>query len=289
MKKNFIIIFIIFLAIFIVLQNNFKCNSRADNEIRSFKICLKRMLGRDKPLPPPPLREEISVTILEGWSIKDIAQHLERKGIFSQEEFIEASLKEYDYDFLADRPQGRGLEGYLFPDTYRIFVDSSAQDLIKRMLDNFDRKLSPELREEIASQGKTIFEIINLAALVEKEAPIDYRSGDNKDAKIVAGVFLNRLNSGQALQSCATLAYVLGEVKPIYSESDTRVDSLYNTYLHRGLPFGPIANPGLLAIEAAIYPTKTNYNFFLTPLGTKNMIYSVSYQEHLRNRDKYLR
>ncbi len=289
MKKLYIIIFIIVVSLLIILQDNFACLSRVDNETRSFKICLKRMVGRDKPLTPPPAREEINVTILEGWSIKDIAKHLESRGVFPQDVFIEATLQEYDYEFLADKPEGHSLEGYLFPDTYRIFADSSPEDLIKRMLDNFDRKLNSDLRAEIESQGKTIFEVVNLAALVEKEAPIDYNTGDNEDAKIVAGVFLNRLKGGQALQACASLAFILGEIKPIYSEADTKVDSPYNTYLNRGLPYGPIANPGILAIEAAIYPTETNYNYFLTPIGTKDMIYSVSYQEHLRNRDKYLR
>lgn len=289
MKKLYIIIFIIVVSLFIILQDNFTCLSRVDNETRSFKVCLKRMIGRDQPLPPPPEREEVKITVLEGWNIEDIAKHLESREIFTQEEFIEATLQDYDYEFLADRPKGYSLEGYLFPDTYRIFVDSSPEDLIKRMLDNFNRKLDSDLRKEIESQGKTIFEIVNLAALVEKEAPIDYKTGDNKDAKIVAGIFLNRLKSGQALQACASLAFILGEIKPIYSEADTKIDSPYNTYLNRGLPYGPIANPGMLAIEAAIYPIETNYNYFLTPIGTKDMIYAVSYQEHLRNRDKYLR
>ncbi len=289
MKRLYIIIFVVLLSLIIIFQDNFTCLSRIDNETRSFKVCLKRIVGRDKPLPPPPAKEEIKVTILEGWGIKDIAKHLETLGIFSQAEFIEASFKDYDYEFLADKPQGHNLEGYLFPDTYRIFIDSSPEDLIIKMLNNFDKKLDSKLREEIKNQNKTIFEVINLAALVEKEAPINYNTGDNKDAKIVAGIFLNRIKSGQALQACASLAYILGEIKPIYSEADTEVDSPYNTYLNSGLPYGPIANPGILAIEAAIYPSETNYNYFLTPIGTKDMVYSVSYQEHLKNRDKYLR
>jgi UPF0755 protein len=289
MKKIYLIIAIFALLLIFIFQDNFTCLSRVDNETKSFKVCLKRMIGRDEPLPPPPEKEEIKVTILEGWNLDDIALYLESLGLFSQEEFIEASLKDYDYGFLADKPEGHSLEGYLFPDTYRLFIDASAEDVIKKMLNNFDKRLSNDLREEIKRQEKTIFEVINLAALVEKEAPIDYKTGNNEDAKIVAGIFNNRLKSGQALQACASLAYILGEIKPIYSEADTKINSPYNTYLNSGLPYGPIANPGLLAIEAVIYPTETDYNYFLTPIGTKEMIYSTTYQEHLINRDKYLR
>jgi UPF0755 protein len=189
------------------------------------------------------------------------------------------------FDFLRVLPDNATLEGYLFPDTYRIFKDAAAEDIVVKMLANFDKKLAPETRAEISRQGKTLPEIITMASLIEKEV----RGAD--DMKIVSGIFWNRIKNGQALQSCATLAYVLGVNKAQYSEADTKVDSPYNTYQNRGLPPGPIANPGLNAIIAAVYPVQTDYNFFLTAEvnGASKVIYSRTYDEHLRNKGKYLR
>jgi UPF0755 protein len=192
-----------------------------------------------------------------------------------------------DFDFLADKPDDASLVGYMFPDTYRVYASSTAEEVTYRLLDNFGKKLTLEMRQDIAKQGKTIYEIVTMASLIEKEAAID-QGGSNNDAKIISGIFWDRIKNRQALQSCATLAYILGVNKPQYSEADTKIDSLYNTYLHRGLPPGPIANPGLAAIEAAIYPEYTDYNYFLTPAGSKQMIFSKTYEEHLRNKAKYL-
>ena len=101
--------------------------------------------------------------------------------------------------------------------------------------------------------------------------------------------FWNRIKNGQALESCASLAYILGVNKSQYSYEDTRVDSPYNTYLHRGLPPGPIANPGLKAIEAAIYPQETNYNYFLTATESGKTIFNESYEQHLIDKNKYIK
>jgi UPF0755 protein len=122
-----------------------------------------------------------------------------------------------------------------------------------------------------------------MASVIEKEV----RSAN--DMKIVSGIFWNRIKNGQALESCATLAYILGVNKSQYSYEDTRINSPYNTYINRGLPAGPIANPGLKAIEAAIYPEDTAYNYFLTASETGETIFSKTYQEHLNNKNKYIK
>ncbi len=293
LKKIIFILIIIFLGGLLAGQT-ITCQSRFDPSHSSFKVCLKRLLGQDNPPPEPRLRPEYTVQILEGWSINDIADYLVKENIFSQEEFLQAVDKIDDeilarFDFLLDKPAEASLQGYLFPDTYRIFTDASPEDLVLRLLENFDRKLTKEMRADILAQGKTIYEIITMASLVEKEAPINYITADNQDAKMIAGIFWQRINNNQALQSCATLAYILGVNKEQYSEAETRVDSPYNTYQHRGLPPGPITNPGRLAIEAAIYPIYNNYNYFLTPTGTKDIIYARSYQEHLQNKYKYIK
>lgn len=266
---------------------------------------LETLLTKDKP-EDIVLRPEKTVRFVEGWTNRDMGQYLEGQGIWQSEELLEvAGFPQANYDlaselprpidfserftFLADKPKNRGLEGYLYPDTYRIYASSSTPvDLLEKMLANFDKRLTAQMRSDIAKQGKTIYEIVTMASILEKEAPINYATGDNRDAKIVAGIFWDRIKVGQALQSCASLAYILGVNKAQYSAEDTQVESNYNTYKYPGLPPGPISNPGILAIEAAIYPIRTNYNYFLTPAGSKEMIYAATYEEHLRNKAQYL-
>lgn len=259
----------------------------SNNETSSF---LDRFLKREPKPSPIVYKEEKTIKVVEGWRNGEIIKLLEENNLSSKEEFIQAQ-KDYDlskFSFLADKPKGFDLEGYLYPDTYRVFASTTATEIIDRMLTNLDKKLTPKMREDIRSQGKTIFQILTMASLIEKEAPISYSKGDNHDAKIIAGIFWNRIKSGQALQSCATLAYILGVNKAQYTEADTKIKSPYNTYQNPGLPPGPISNPGILAIEAAIYPIATNYNYFLTPSGSKDIVYASTYAEHLRNKNKYL-
>jgi len=254
------------------------------------QVFLDKILGREPEPEPIVYQDEITVRIPEGSNNKEVAKLFAAAGLFAEEEFLKVQ-EDYPserFDFLADRPAGTDLEGYLHPDTYRFFASSTPEEILSKMLNNFDKKLTPDLRAEIAAQGKTISEIVIMASLIEKEAPIFYDKKDNTDAKIVSGIFWRRLKNNQALQSCASLAYILGVNKPQYSIADTQIPSPFNTYLNRGLTPSPIANPGYLAIEAAIYPTATNYNYFLTPAGSRSMVYAATYEEHLVNKNKYL-
>lgn len=293
--KKIIYLAILAIIIIVVIPQAVTCQSRADSEHSSFRVCLKRLAGRDNEPPPPELKPEHTIRLLEGWSINDMANYFENEDIFKRDDFISATkLESYEDDlisrfsFLEDKPEEVDLQGYLYPDTYRIFTDASANSVVLRMLENFDNKLTAEMREEIENQGKSIYEILTMASLIEKEAPINYQTGDNYDAKMISGIFWQRIENRQALQSCATLAYILGENKERYSQADTRIESPYNTYLNPGLPPGPITNPGILAIEAAIYPESNQYNYFLTPSGTRDVIYSRTHNEHVLNKDKYL-
>ena len=242
--------------------------------------------------------EEREVTVIEGWTRRDLAKKVEEWGLGTEGDLYflageplkecqksSPELKDYAsrFDFLADKPECRGLEGYLFPDTYRLYKNASAGDLVLKMLDNFDRKLTPELRESIKAQGKTIYQILTMASIIEKEVRTE------KDMKIVAGIFWDRIKNGQGLESCASLAYILGVNKPIYSLEDTQIDSPYNTYKYKGLPPGPISSPGLQAIRATIDPTYTDYNFFLSRPDTGETVFSRTYEEHLANKRKYLK
>jgi len=233
------------------------------------------------------LSKEIDIKIIEGWRVKDIVSYLKEKELVKEEDFINAAknneLRIRNYEFLNKLPAGKSLEGFLFPDTYRVFKDSSAIDVIGKMLDNFGSKLTGKMRDDIGKNEKTIYEIVIMASIVEKEAK------KPEDMEIISGIFWNRIKTGQALQSDATLSYVLNDKIDAHTLEDLKIDSPYNSYKYKGLPPGPICNPGLNAIKAAIYPKKTDYNFFLTKPDTGEAIFSKTYAEHLKNKNKFLK
>lgn len=242
---------------------------------------------------------ERDIKILEGWNNVEIANYLEREGVVGKDIFL-GVITNYEsgldgYDFLADRPAGTApkIEGYLFPDTYRIYKefpneflegkDSDyvmAEHIIKKMLENFDKKLSAEMRSEIARAKKTIFEIITMASIIEKEAR-------GEDMAMAADIFWRRIDEGIALQSDATVNYATGKYETQPSLDDLKINSPYNTYKYRGLPAGPIGNPGLEAIRAAIYPKANEYWYFLHAKDGQT-IYSRNFDEHKANKAKYL-
>jgi len=225
--------------------------------------------------------------IKEGLSNKEMTAELAKQDLPDCLPILSRSANslgaEYQvYDFLKEIPSGNDLEGFYFPDTYKIKNDATCEDLVIKMLNNFEQKVTTEMRQEIKKQGKSLYQIITMASVLEKEV----RS--TEDMKVVSGIFWNRIENGQPLQSCATLAYILGENKPQYTIEDTKIDSPYNTYQNQGLPPSPVSNPGLQAIEAAVYPTKTNYNYFLSRPDTGETVFSATYDEHLENKAKYL-
>ncbi|MEK7067670.1 MAG: endolytic transglycosylase MltG [Patescibacteria group bacterium] len=235
--------------------------------------------------------KEKTIKIIEGWNIKQIADYLEKNNIVAAPDFIKLTkpapgtcfaLASCQVSFLAEIPAGATLEGYLFPDTYRVFKDTTAEDIIAKMLKNFDAKLTPAMRADIKAQGKNLQDIIIMASILEKEARTQ------EDMKIVADIFWKRLKSGVALESDATLSYILNDNVAAHSAEDLAVDSAYNTYKYRGLPPGPIDNPGLNAILAAIYPTPTDYFYFLHNVKTGKIYFAKTFTEHKRNKELYL-
>ncbi len=226
--------------------------------------------------------DENIITIPEGFTNKQIATRLATEDITTESAFLNAAKENFHYSFLKDKPKNTSLEGYLFPDTYYLEPKTPAKEIVKKMLDNFNHKLDHSLRKEIKKQGKTIFEIITLASLVEKEV------ANSKDRPIVAGIFLKRLSLGIPLESCASIQYILRANKKRFSYAETRTNSPFNTYLHSGLPPAPICNPGLDAIKATIYPQNTNYLYFLSD---NNGIthYARTNSEHEKNKAIYLK
>jgi len=230
--------------------------------------------------------DEARVAIPEGFSNKEIDKRLAESGLIKAGEFISFDANgdlnlSKNYEFLKDKPQNVGFQGYYFPDTYRYYKNSSLEEIAAKMLDNFDNKLSYDLREEIKRQNKSVFEVVILASITEKEA------GYSEDMKKIAGVFQNRLDTSQPLQSDATISYITGSNGAQSTYEDLQIESFYNTYKYAGLPPGPISNPGLEAIKAAIYPEKTDCFYFLTKKNGQ-AVFSKTYEEHLKNKAKYL-
>ena len=231
----------------------------------------------------------IKVTIPEGSTYKEVIKYLTNKKIGKAEvyeELINNPKEFYDkYKFL-DEKDITTLEGFLYPDTYYFEKDMSEKDVISAMLKRFSEVYTPELKEKQKKMGLTLQQVINMASIIEKEAVKDV------DRPKIAGVFYNRLEIGMPLQSDATIQYIFDERKHIVSYSDLKIDSPYNSYLNKGLPPTPIANPGIKSIEAALEPEDNDYLYFVATVDGGNN-YSKTYDEHLKyvkeykeNRDK---
>ena len=256
---------------------------------------LARLLTTTRPRP------ERVARIIEGWDLRDIGQYLEREGIAQAEELHELAgfpamdyrsadpaiprPKDFarDYAFLRDngKPEFIGLEGYLFPDTYRVYADASVEDIVRKMLEHFDRRIDANIREEVAKSGRSLHQIITMASIIEAEI------SNHDDRAVAAGILWKRRDRGMLLQVDATVNYVTGKRDPRVSREDTAADSAYNTYRYPGLPRGPIGNPGMSAILAALRPKESPYWFFLTAKDGRT-VFSRTLEEHNANVRQYL-
>lgn len=206
-------------------------------------------------------RATVTVTIPEGYTVDQIFTLLEEKGVASVEDLQDmAANHDYAFSFLQDLELGDyyRLEGYLYPDTYEFTTPQNPLYVINKMLVRFDEQFTDAMRQEVADSGRTIHEIITIASMIEKET-------DGNDRADIASVIYNRLNNPSGgtqgyLQIDATLAYINGGKVP--TEADKSIDSPYNTYLYKGLPAGPISNPGLESIKAAMNPNSTSYYYY---------------------------
>ena len=237
-----------------------------------------------------PVRAESSLTIVEGWTADQEAQFLlKEKNIAptSTSAFTGLSVDRAPFDlsyrahypFLTQLPADRSLDGYLFPNTYRVWDDQLPGGLIQKQLDEFAKRFGDAQVTAASAPLKTLDQVVTLASIVEKEV------ADPGDRKIVAGIFLRRLKAGMALQSDATVNYALGKSTTRPTNDDIASASLYNTYKHPGLPPGPICNPGESAIRAVLDPAPSSYNYFLTDKnGT--VLYAKTFDDHIKNRQR---
>ncbi|MEW5784828.1 MAG: endolytic transglycosylase MltG [Bacillota bacterium] len=234
-------------------------------------------------------RETDWFTVPEGLTVEQIAARLDEQGLINGERFL-ALVKEAPSDIVNKFSFLNGihnpsikysLEGYLFPDTYEIARGATEEEIIILMLRRLDRVLSEELRQRARELNLSLHEVLTLASIVERETVVDH------ERKLIAGVFHNRLAAGYPFESCATVNYLLDEVKPVLSIEDTKIDSPYNTYQYPGLPPGPIAAPGETSILAALYPEATDYFFFRSKEdGTGESYFARTLAEHNLNTQK---
>ena len=225
-------------------------------------------------------RASAMVTIPEGYTMDQIFALLEEKGVSSVEKLQDmAANHDYAFSFLQDIPLGdyHRLEGYLFPDTYEFYMGEDPKYIINKMLVNFDAKVTDAMRQQIWDKGYSIQAVLTVASMIEKES-------DGSDRAQISSVIYNRLNNPNGgtqgyLQIDATIQYVLPEGEIVTSDHYSTVQSDYNTYLNKGLPPGPISNPGLESIVAAINPENTNYFYYA--LGDDDVHhFFATYAEH---------
>lgn len=236
------------------------------------------------------MRAELVVTVQEGLRLEQVATVVAAQTGISEEEFLAWTTtgwrnSGFAFDFLADLPPDATLEGFLFPETYRLPEDATSVDLLSRMLETFDARVTPEMRTAAANRGLNVYELVTLAAVVEREAVLD------QERPLIAGVFHNRLATGWFLNACPTVQYAIGsgdetgEWWPVLTLNDLEMDSSYNTYQNPGLPPGPICSPGLASIQAAAYPADTDFFFFLADCtkGDGSHLFAATEDEHLSN------
>lgn len=214
---------------------------------------------------------DVWMTMVEGWRIEEIANKLAKETDIPETEFLKVAK-----------------EGYMFPDTYLIPPDATAGAIAKIFLDNFNAKVTPKMREEAKKQKLTLQQVVTLASIVEREGV------NAQDRPVIAGILLKRLEADWPLQIDATLQYSLGYQasekswwKKYLTDADRSVKSPYNTYANTGLPPGPICNPGIASITAVIYPTTSEYWYYIhDPKGVAH--YAKTVEEHNANVAKYL-
>jgi UPF0755 protein len=237
-----------------------------------------------------PARAEVQLRLIEGWNIQDEAQYLfDEKRVKLEDTFrftgssprkigFESAFREA-FPFLKDLPENRSLEGYLFPDTYRVWEAQLPEGLIRKQLQEFQDQFGDAQITQKSAPLKNLDEVVTLASIIEKEVR------DPEDQRKVAGLFLRRLREGIALQSDATLTYITGSSRARATAEELKLDTPYNSYKYRGLPPSPICSPGASAIQAVLNPTSSTYRYFLTDQEGK-VYYASTLEEHVANKRK---
>jgi len=262
-----------------------------------FEVAAPITLSRVAKALSQPGLSEATITIIPGWTIRDLASYLENQGMFQAEEITEqvglpavnykvSALRapeiKVDLRILEGKPWFVSYEGYLAPETYRIYKNATVEEIVLRLLEHRESQISGEMYKEIEKAGRTFYEVLTLASVLEREVK------GLEDKKKVADIFWRRYDLNWALQADSTVHYTLNKTGEVHTTQEERnFNSAWNTYKYPGLPLGPICNPSLESIEAAIYPEENSEWYFLTtPEG--EVKYAEDLDEHNANRVKYL-
>lgn len=225
---------------------------------------------------PKKYRQTVRITIPEGYTVEQIVNLLFENGVCEKDALWDAVANyDFDYDFLEGIEHNEHrLEGYLYPDTYEFYLGDTPENALARFLDNFESKITDDIKSKVKDSGYSLHQIITVASLIEREAKLA------DEQPIIAGVIYNRLKSRSLpyLQIDASVQYALGHKEKL-SYADLETDSPYNTYKYKGLPVGPISNPGMNAILAALNPTKHSYYYYVADSDGSH-IFSKTLAEH---------
>jgi len=249
--------------------------------------------------------DAVSITIPEGWRLEQVGWVLEQQGLMRGDDFVaQARTGEYPYAWLAGRPAGASLEGFLFPDTYQLAQDATPGSVVELMLATFDRRVAPEIEGRLSGKSifdlalgdyrpMTIYDVITLASIVEREAVIA------EERPIIASVYLNRLDpvhieeTALRLSADPTIQYAKGFDSatgnwwnPMLPGEGQTVDSPYNTIMVQGMPPGRICSPGLASILAVLNAANTDYLYFHA-VGDGSHVFAATLEEHLQNQEQY--
>lgn len=224
----------------------------------------------------------VKVTIPEGFTVTQIASRLAAAGVCSKQSFLQTEQQgHFTEAFLRLIPNNAQvryrLEGYLFPDTYMFEKHEPAHQVIDTMLQDFAQHIGGSVMAQIHQSGQTLPQVITIASMVEREAQV------SSERPIIASVIDNRLRLHMHLRIDATIEYIVGHTN-IVTYQDLKVQSPYNTYLHKGLPPGPISNPGMASIDAAIHPAHTDYLYYVARYdGTGRHYFATTWSQQLKN------
>jgi len=232
-------------------------------------------------------RPEQTVILREGLRLEQVASEVAEQTTINEEAFLELVTRgwrerPYASRFASIVPDTATLEGFLFPDTYRLPEVATADDLLERMLSTFEERVTPGIETAATNRGLSLYEAVTLASIVEREAVVE------EERAVIAGVYHNRLQAGWTMDACPTVQYALGSPDkwwPPFTLETTAVQSPYNTYQIQGLPPGPICSPGLASIRAAAQPADTDYFFFLVDCTKDDgsHLFAVTEEEHYAN------
>lgn len=261
--------------------------SNSDSKLKAGRFELREGMSVNEIIQALTTSEEVKVVQIrfqEGWRAEQYAEKLVEAGLISTPDpFMEAIQKDdWTYSFLDSRPGDASLEGYLFPDTYEFRADASPEDVIDTLLQTFDAKVPPDLRDRAQALGYNFHQVMIIASIIEREAAVA------EERQIISSVFYNRLREGMPLQADPTVQYPLGEPgnwwPTVTDPNNQAAQSPYNTYTHPELPPAPICNPSLASIHAALEPAETDFLYFVAKHdGTGEHVFSRTLQEHEEN------